>query len=75
MKRFVKLFPAIAVVAAFAAAPAHAAKPGQTVNPDGFPSGEHYNLNILGKKNGFACEQQYDDEGNPVFTATSSSCC
>jgi hypothetical protein len=28
---------------------------------------EHSNLNILGKKDGFACEQQYDDQGNPVY--------
>jgi len=24
-------------------------------NPNGFPSGDHYNLNIIGKKDGFAC--------------------
>ena len=30
------------------------------VNPNGFPSGPHYNLNIIGKKDGFTCpEQQY----------------
>jgi hypothetical protein len=55
MKRFVKPFPATAVVAAFAAAPAPAAKPAQTVSPNEFPSGGHYNLNILEKKDGFAC--------------------
>ena len=25
-------------------------KPGEEANPDGFPSGEHFNLNIIGKK-------------------------
>ena len=50
MKRFIKLFPAPAVVAAFAAAPIRATQPGQTVNPDGFPIGNHDNLNILEKK-------------------------
>ena len=47
MKRFVKLFPAPAVVAAFTAAPIHATQPGRTVSPDGFPIGDHDNLNIL----------------------------
>ena len=39
---------------------AYAVKPGEDVNPNGFPSGPHYNLNIHGKKDGFNCpEQQY----------------
>jgi hypothetical protein len=50
MKRFGKLFPASAVFAAFAAAPIHTTQPGQTVNPDGFSSGDHDNQNILGEK-------------------------
>ena len=49
MKRFVKLFPAPAVVAVFTAAPIHATQPGRTVHPDGFPIGDHDNLNILEK--------------------------
>jgi len=37
-----------------------ATKPGQDVNPNGFPSGPHYNLNIIGKKAEFICpEQEY----------------
>ena len=48
MNRVLKLSRAVAVVAAFAAAPTYATQPGQTVNPKGFPSGEHSNLNILG---------------------------
>jgi hypothetical protein len=48
MNRVSKLSRAVAVVAAFAAAPTYATQPGQTVNPNGFPSGEHNNLNILG---------------------------
>lgn len=37
-----------------------ATKPGQDVNPNGFPSGPHYNLNIHGKKAEFKCpEQEY----------------
>jgi len=50
MKRFNKLFPAPAVVAAVAAAPLNATQPGRTVNPDGSSSGDHDKLNILGKK-------------------------
>ena len=67
MMRFLKLLVILAVSAAFAAGPAYATQPGQTVNPNGFPSGEHYNLNILGKKDGFACEPQVDALGNPVY--------
>lgn len=38
------------------------------VNPNGFPSGEHYNLNIHGKKDGFTCpDQEYDSYGDPVY--------
>jgi hypothetical protein len=37
-----------------------ATKPGEDVNPNGFPSGPHYNLNIIGKKDTFTCpEQEY----------------
>jgi hypothetical protein len=67
MSLFLRPFLSVAVVAAFTAIPASATQPGQTVNPNGFPSVEHSNLNILGKKDGFACEQQYDDQGNPVY--------
>jgi hypothetical protein len=48
MNRVSKLSRAVAVVAAFAAAPTHATQPGQTMNPNGFPEGAHKNLNILG---------------------------
>jgi hypothetical protein len=48
MNRVSKLSRTVAVVAAFAAAPTYAIQPGQTVNPNGFPIGEHNNLNILG---------------------------
>lgn len=38
------------------------------VNPNGFPSGDHYNLNIIGKKAGFTCPaQEYDLSENPIF--------
>ena len=45
---------------------ASAVKPGEDVNPNGFPSGDHYNLNIIGKKQGFNCpDQEVDENGNP----------
>jgi hypothetical protein len=45
-----------------------ATKPGEDVNPNGFPSGEHYNLNIIGKKAEFTCpDQEYDEYGDPVY--------
>lgn len=38
------------------------------LNPNGFPSGEHYNLNIHGKKDSYSCsEQEYDMNGEPVY--------
>ena len=37
---------------------AYATKPGEGVNPNGFPSGPHYNLNIHGKKAEFNCPEQ-----------------
>jgi hypothetical protein len=67
MNRFLMMMVSIAVIAAFGAGSADATKPGTTVNPNGFPSGEHYNLNILGKKDGFECQPKYDELGNPVY--------
>ncbi len=41
---------------------------GPATNPNGFPSGDHYNLNIIGKNSSFACPaQEYDDAGNPIY--------
>lgn len=38
------------------------------INPNGFPSGDHFNLNIHGKKDGYACaEQEYDIYGEPIY--------
>lgn len=35
---------------------------------NGFPSGEHYNLNIIGKKAGFGCPAgEVDASGNPLY--------
>jgi hypothetical protein len=45
-------------ILAFIITPALATKPGETVNPNGFPSGPHYNLNIHGKKADFTCPEQ-----------------
>lgn len=37
-------------------------------NPNGFPSGPHYNLNIIGKKADFTCPaQEYDISHNPIY--------
>ncbi len=48
--------------------PAIAAKPQKVIEySNGFPSGEHYNLNIHGKKEGFyGC---YDSGGSSFFMA------
>lgn len=40
----------------------------QAVNPNGFPSGPHYNLNIIGKKADYSCTPvQVDEFGNLVY--------
>jgi hypothetical protein len=58
-------FFAIAILGLIAI-PAFAQAPD--LNPNGFPSGDHYNLNIIGKKAGFACPaQEYDDNGDPIY--------
>jgi hypothetical protein len=50
----------IIILPAFAQAP--------PTNPNGFPSGDHYNLNIIGKKATFSCPaQEYDAYGNPIY--------
>ena len=56
------------VIACALSAPAFAVKPGEDVNPNGFPSGEHYTLNIHGKKLDFQCpEPGIDENGDPVY--------
>ena len=48
--------------------PTLATGPGRNTNPNGFPSGEHYNLNIIGKNAEFTCPgTELDESGNPVY--------
>ncbi len=60
----------LAMGMAVAACPALAGKPldgGGLPFGNGFPSGEHYNLNIIGKKADFGCPAaEVDASGNPV---------
>ena len=42
---------------------AFAVKPGETVNPNGFPEGFHFNLNIHGKKLEFNCPDPFASSG------------
>lgn len=50
---------AAAVALALIALPVQSAKPTEVVAwSNGFPSGEHYNLNLHGKKEGYACETE-----------------
>jgi hypothetical protein len=47
---------------------ANGTQPGKDVNPNGFPSGDHFNLNIIGKTGDFACpDASYDEYGYPVY--------
>jgi hypothetical protein len=46
----------------FVASSAFAVKPGETVNPNGFPEGAHFNLNIHGKNiYTFTCPDSFDE--------------
>jgi hypothetical protein len=49
----------VGVMILFATSFAFAIKPGEETNPNGFPTGDHYNLNIHGKKMGFNCPEPY----------------
>lgn len=68
MKRLFTASCLMICLSAFLAIPAFATQPGNEVNPNGFPSGDHYNLNIIGKKAEFTCpEQAYDEFGNLIY--------
>ena len=75
----VKGFAILAVVLLFAGS-SLAVQPGSDVNPNGFPSGPHFNLNIIGKKAGFTCPAPEIDPltgatiyGNVVFVPLSGT--
>jgi hypothetical protein len=58
----------IVTMSVFMVTSALATKPGEDVNPNGFPSGEHHNLNIIAKKMEFICpDQEYDEYGDPIY--------
>jgi hypothetical protein len=68
MKKLIKVSVVACAAIAFSAGSAFATKPGNEVNPNGFPSGDHFNLNIHGKKDGFTPPaQEYDELGNPIY--------
>jgi hypothetical protein len=69
MRTILKFTGIVIAMASLMADPALAIKPGKTTNPNGFINGPHYNLNIIGKKEGFQCpEQQYDEiTGEPIY--------
>lgn len=59
----------IAVIMALSIGQAIATKPGEETNPNGFPSGPHFNLNIIGKKAEFVCPEPEPDPvtGDPIY--------
>lgn len=70
MKRTALFFFSFVLTAVFMCGPGEAVKPGQDVNPNGFPSGLHYNLNIIAKKDGFNCQDMgvpLDENGDPIY--------
>jgi hypothetical protein len=72
MKKLLTITMLLTVCAAFlfSNVPAFAVKPGEDVNPNGFPSGEHYNLTLNAKKSDYNCTPEaevLDGNGNPVY--------
>ena len=68
MKRLIYLNLLFVLVMLFMAGSATAVKPGEEVNPNGFASGEHYNLNIIGKKDSFKCQEtQLNGDGDKTY--------
>lgn len=58
----------VTVITCLFAISAFAVKPGQDVNPNGFPSGNHYTVNLHGKKLDFQCPgPEFDEHGDPVY--------
>ena len=55
MKKVCKISFLVIIMLIFVAGSSFATKPGEDVNPNGFPSGLHYNLNIIGKNDTFTC--------------------
>lgn len=66
MKPILKVSLIMVIALAFLAGQLGAAN--SSVKPPRFPSGPHYSLNIIGKKDGFTCPaQEYDTSKNPVY--------
>ncbi len=67
-KKLIKSLLLVSALLTMIFGPMLATKPGEILNPNGFPSGKHYNLNIIGKKSNFVCpELEYDEFGNPIY--------
>ena len=58
MKKTYETALLIVMIVLFLCSAAFAVKPGSELNPNGFPSGPHYNLNIISKKANFQCPVQ-----------------
>ncbi len=70
MKKKILIFALLVLFVFLVPFSAMATKPGQPTNPNGFPSGAHFNLNFIGKDASFTCPaQEYlrDIEGNLIL--------
>jgi hypothetical protein len=67
MKKSIKPLWLAMILLVFSASPGMASKPGQDVNPNGFPSGFHYNLNIHAKNANFVCDYSRDEFGQVTY--------
>jgi hypothetical protein len=63
MDKILKISVVTIALVAFIVSSAMATKPGNKVNPNGFPSGFHYNLNIHAKNESFVCDYARDEYG------------
>jgi hypothetical protein len=68
MRKIIMISLVALIAVSFMSSPTTATAPGDTVNPNGFPSGSHYNLNIIGKKAEFNCPAiEYDENNQPIY--------
>ena len=68
MGKIVKEFFLAMVMVFFFTGFAYGAQPGRPVNPSGFPSGDHFTLNIIAKGSDLVCPGLiYDEYGYPAY--------
>jgi len=67
MKKTVKLSFLTLIILVFTLSSAMATRPEEKVNPNGFPPGFHYTLNIHAKNENFICDYARDEFGQIIY--------